>query len=130
MVQLLKIFVLLSSIAQVKPDLIGFNRLGNNVHSLHRFREGINEDYKFTNYQSMMKNTVLTMGQKKELLNFLAQETPAQNRGIRRNQQPSGNHAQRQFLIRRKVKTATGRRVARLSNRLNAYKRRMNHKLQ
>lgn len=129
MVQLLNIFVLIVSIAEVKPDLIGFNCLGNNVHSLHRFREGTTEMYKLTNYQSMMKNTVLTMEQKKELLNFLAQETPAKNHGIRRTQQPSGNYARRPFLNRRKVKASTDRRVARLSSRLNAYKRRMNHKL-
>lgn len=124
----MKIIVLLALIAEVKADLIGFNRLGNNVSNFHRFRDGKNIDYQLTNYQSMMGNTVLTMEQKKELLNFLTQETP-QNRGKTRHQQSLKNYVRRPFLTRKKTKPSIGKRGTR-SNRLNSYKRRMTHKLQ
>ena len=137
---LIKLFVLLASIEEVNADLIGFNRLGNNVSNFHRFLNGKNIDFQLTNYQSMMENTVLTMEQKKELLNFLAQETP-RYRGRKRNQQSLKNYVRRPFLTRRKTNSSTGKRGTRSfglsderaqarSTRLNAYKRRMTHKLQ
>ena len=104
-------FVFFISIAEVKADLIGYNRFGNNVRYFYRFGNGQNYGYQLTNYQLLMENTTLTIRQKKELLNFFAQETSVQN-----------------FLNQRKTTRSTRKRNTR-SYRLNAYKRRMNHEL-
>ena len=121
--------LIVASITEVKADLIGFNRLGNNVQNFYRFRDSQNIDYQLTNYQSIMENTTLTMGQKKQLLNFLGQETPVQKRGKKRYQEPLENYVRKPFLNRKKTEPLTGKRVTR-SIRLNAYKSRMNQKIQ
>ena len=120
--------LIVASITEVKADLIGFNRLGNNVQNFYRFRDSQNIDYQLTNYQSIMENTTLTMGQKKQLLNFLGQETPAQKRGKKRYE-PLENYVRKPFPNRKKTEPLTGKRVTR-SIRLNAYKSRMNQKIQ
>ena len=106
------LFVFFISIADVKADLIGYNRLGNNVRYFYRFRNGQNYGYQLTNYQLLMENTTLTIRQKKKLLNFFAQET-----SVIFN-----------FFDQRKTKRSTRKRNTQ-SYRLNAYKRRMNHEL-
>ena len=133
---LMNLFVLFASIAKVKADLIGFNRLGNTVRNFYRFREGQNIDYQLTNYQSIMENTTLTMEHKRELLNFLAHKTTAQNRRKKRRKTARVHNSsmvlsviRRPCLNRKKTRPSTGKRVSK-RNRLNLYESRMNHKLQ
>ena len=135
--QLLKLIVFIVSITAIKADLIGFNRLGNNVHNFYRFRDGRKLDYQLQNYQSILENNVLSMGEKQELLKLLTQSNPTFNHAGKQRRQ----HARRnQFLNRRKTQTTpqkpqtkittkaiqtTSRRVSGGTSRLLAYKRRM-----
>ena len=134
--QLLKLVVFIVSITAIEADLIGFNRLGNNVHNFYRFRDGRKLDYQLQNYQSILDNDVLSMVEKQELLKLLAQSNPSFNHAGKVKQRRQ--HARRnQFLNRRKTQATpqtkitskatqtTNGRVTGSSSRLLAYKRRM-----
>ena len=112
MVQIIKIGVLLVLILEVQSDLIGYNRLGNNVQNHSRFRGGATKEYQLSNLQSILYNTAMTLDEKHELLKLLNNNTPSNGR----------NHSRKRFF-NRKPSTA-GVRQGRNKRRL-AYTRRM-----
>ena len=140
MVGTVTIFVSLASI--VDGDLIGFNRLSNNIQSFYRFRDGKNLNNNDATYQSIFENPALTKAEKQLLIsNILENMTVPHLRQQKHNRRSRVVTCRRlqncrrllqnshmPFPNQKKTKQSGGLLLA--GNRLTAYTRRMSRTLQ